>query len=436
MLTYDGRLAIVAGGERAGKSFTAALYLTARAPFGDLFWLVGPDYEQARAEFQYTIDFLDRLGAIEGKRAVSMPRVGKASVKLKTGQLIETKSAEEVQKLASKAPDGIIMCEAAQHSYESYLKCLGRVAEKRGWLLMVGTFEGSLGWYPELFSEFMDPTNELGARAFSLPSWENTFVYPGGYDDAEIKRLREAYKRVPGLFEERIGAIPTPPIGLVFREFKRLFHVSSEVTFDANRPVFLAVDPSGGGAPYSVLACQFKLDLSPGPDEIDYCTVIDEIYETGKTGEEIIQITKKQKWFENVPHAGTGSGGAIDVEAPDEQKRWRKLAGIHLNSEKIPQLQGIRRLKSFLYLERDERSGKLVRAPHLLISPKVESLPHEFSKYRRKDPTDSALIPREEPPSNQPNHSIKALWYLLISRYGYIKVKPKYKTSFNWSARK
>jgi hypothetical protein len=47
------RRVLVAGGERAGKSFSVAKEVLTRVPFGSLFWILGPDYEQARAEFQY-----------------------------------------------------------------------------------------------------------------------------------------------------------------------------------------------------------------------------------------------------------------------------------------------------------------------------------------------------------------------------------------------
>ena len=426
ILTCEARKILVAGGERAGKSWTASLYATCRVPFGSLYWLVGPDYEQARPEFNYMVDQLGRLGAIDGARAVSAPRIGKASVRLKTGQLIETKSADEVTKLASVAPDGIIMCEAAQHSMESFYKCVGRIAEKRGWLILVGTFEGSEGWYPELYTEWSNPTNLDGGVTFSLPSWGNTIVYPGGFNDPEIQSLFNIYKRVPGLFEERIAAIPVAPRGLVFREFKRLVHVRPEVNFNPELPVYLAVDPSAGGNPYAVLACQFEKDAATAGsgDEIDYCNVIDEVYETDTICEQMIALCQQRSWWSKV------AGGAIDIEAPDDLKRWLKIGKVALRTNKVPQLQGIRRLKTFLYYERTDE-GEL-REPHLRIAPKVASLPYEFGKYRRRDTNDIDAVPKEEPPSAQPNHSIKALWYLLIARYGFVKARKKFSVVYNW----
>lgn len=396
------------------------------------------------------MDFLGSLGAIGSTRDVSRPKIGKCTATLKTGQIIETKSAQEVQKLASKAPDGVVMCEAAQHPYESFLRCQGRVAEKRGWLFLCGTFEGSEGWYAEYFNEWTqaalnDPLRDPDEGvAYSLASWDNTIVYPGGREDPEIKRLERAYSRVPGMFEERCAAIPIPPVGLVFREVRRSVHFSDRATFDPKLPVYLAVDPSDGSAPYAVGAYQFRDCECPyhyadgktpdtsthegkrqaelgGPglarhheDRIEQAFCIDEVYEQEKQCEEIIDICRSRPWWKNV------RGGAIDVEAPDEQKRWKAYGRIWLVADKIPQLHGIRRLKSFLFYEKDAR-GHITTPPHLIFNPKCQGIAFEFTKYKRKNPTDADMIPAEVPPNNQPNHHIKASWYLLVARYGFVK---------------
>jgi hypothetical protein len=348
----------------------------------------------------------------------------------KTGQLIETKTAMETAKLASVAPDGIIMAEAAQHDFESYLRCAGRVAEKRGWLMMSGTFEGSQGWYVEKFNEWRKPGNPDGGIAYSMPSWSNTLIYPGGRQDPEILRLESLYQRVEGYFEERLGAEPLPPAYLVFREFAAYWHVAP-VRFDPTLPVYIAVDPSAGTNPYAVLACQFKVDngwSADWPDKIGYCNIIDEIYATGKIGEDVISIAQKKEWWANV------QGGAIDEEAPDERKRWLKYAHVNLHHERIPQLEGIRRLKSFLY-HKESTGGETIIAPHLKVSPKAKGLIYEFGVFKREPPIRDDLRARDVPRADQPNHSIKALWYLLIARYGAVKFGIQAKPSYSWQSR-
>jgi hypothetical protein len=282
----------------------------------------------------------------------------------------------------------------------------------------------------------MDSRNLEGGKSFSLPSWSNRMIYPEGRKDPEIIRLESLYSRVEGLFEERCGAVPVPPATLIFREFRSTIHVSAEVQFDPKLPVFLAVDPSSGGDPYSVLACQFHktlppLDGAPIPEDmIDVCHVIDEYYDTHDITEDIILELKTRPWWKNV------KGGAIDAEAPDERKRWVKYGKIPLMSQKVEQFQGIRRLKSFLFFRRDKETNIIIERPHLLLASHIDSLPFEFSRYKRKpNPEDTTLVV-EKPPMNQPDHSIKALWYLLIARYGDVKSYPRSGVVKTWKRAK
>ena len=69
------RKILVTGGERAGKSFTSALFAVPRIPYGRLFWFVGPDYEDAQSEFRYTIEMLGELGAIRTQPHISIPKL-------------------------------------------------------------------------------------------------------------------------------------------------------------------------------------------------------------------------------------------------------------------------------------------------------------------------------------------------------------------------
>jgi hypothetical protein len=432
VLLYPGRLALVVGGERGGKSFVSALYGTTRTPFGKLFWIIGSTYELARAEFGYWVEFLATLDAIDTKRDVSLPKIGQAQAITRSGQRIVTKTSDDVRKIAMEAPDGIILAEAAQHSYETFLKCLGRTSETRGWVLCSGTLEGSVGWYPELFQDWQNPLNSDGGRSFSLPTWSNLAIFPGGREDPEILRLERLYSSVEGMFEERCGAVPVPSVLLVFRSFRNTVHVNSNIVFNPDLPVYLAIDPSSGGDPYAVLAVQFY-DRPGDIDKIDDAYIIDEYYERGLQAEDIIDLLKTRPWWKSV------RGGAIDVEDPDEQKRWQKYGKVHLVSKKVEQFAGIRRLQSFLHYKRDEKQN-LVKKPHLYINPKCKGIIYEFSHYKRKlaearmDISTGHIV--EKPPQNQDDHAVKGLWYLLIARYGDVKGAHKAEVVKTWLRKK
>jgi len=439
-LSSRARRKLVAGGERAGKSFYTASELLTRSLWGKLFWIIAADYDLARPELEYVSEWLGSLGAIASARTdISLPKYGKAFVRTKTGQVIETKTADDVRKIAARAPDGIVLVEAAQLSYDVFLKALGRLAEKRGWLVASGTFEGSAGWYPELFDDWQG-LNAEGGASYSLPSWSNEAVFPGGREDPEIKRLEAAYSKVPFMFEERCGAVPAPATNLVFTQFRESVHVDDRAKFDGNLPVYLAVDPSGGTNPYAVGAYQFH---DPGEivDEVDakqFAYLIDAVYMRGATDEEVISETETREWWSHV------AGGAIDVMAPDSKKRWLKYAGVNLWSQKVEQIEGIRRLQSFLYFKRGEDGGFL-HPPHLLVNPAVAEFAYEVRHYKRPSVgsvtghiTKQGLekVPKEVPPSDQPNHLLKATWYLLIARFGYVKATTKMKPVHSWNRRR
>lgn len=388
--------------------------------WGSLYWIIAEDYEGAHKEFEYALQCFSALGAVS-KSDVSMPLRNAWKMRLATGQVIETKSGQDVYKLRSDAPDGILLVEAATVSNLLFLKCFGRLSETHGWIVASGTFEGSTGWYPELWRAGQSFNEEYRCRSFSIPSWTNTIVFPDGRNDQEIQRLYRVYSKVPGMFEERVAGVPLPSRALVFREFTPVQHTSETATYKPNVPVYIAVDPSDGGHPYALLACQFALDQYADPDDpLDICNVIDEIYEQGVIDEEVIAMATTRPWWRDV------RGGAIDVAAPDSKRRWLSMGGVNLKSDKIDQLAGIRRLHSFLFyqLANPDLPNSMTLGAHLQINPTCESLIAEFGKYRRRD-TDplSDELPAELPNPNQPCDALKALWYLLVARFGAVRAR-------------
>ncbi len=424
------RLRIVAGGERAGKSYVSAMDLVSRLPWGREFWLIGPDYYLPRAEFEYVEAALWKLGAIGSKNKVSKPKDGSWSLQTKSHQLVVTRTSADVRKLAARPIDGIVLCEAGQQSYDVFLKAMGRVSEPRGFILASGTFESSFDWYASTFREWMSEQGTGEGVAYSLPTWGNSFVFPGGRQDPEILRLERLYAGVPGYFDEKCGAVPAPPLGVIFREFSYRTHLSDSVRYDPRLPVYLGIDPAHGGpSAYAIVACQFVTSPCPSEeDPIDQCRVIDILYVAGGDFDEILPIVRSRIWFPNV------AGGAIDVEAPDERKRWRRYLGVSLVSKKVLIQQGERRLHTFLQVipggkRRPGSPPSLGDVTHLLFAPKCspEAL-KEFTQYR--SPIQSPAQLEGKPPSSVrqrrgPEHMLKALWYLLIARYGVVKVGPK-----------
>ena len=401
------RFNLVAGGEQAGKSLIASKYLLSR--FAEtqergLYWLVAADYERTRAEFEYLLQDFSALGILKE----ASKRVDPGHLTLADGTRIETKSAKDPRTLAMRAPNGIIGCEASQLDLETFFRLRGRCAPKRGWMFLSGTFEGSLGWYPQMFTAWASGADKE-ARAFSLPSYTNMYLYPGGVNDPEIQRLKEVSS--DDFFMERIEGKPSPPRGLVFPEFRPDVHIS-EVEYEEGDPVHLWMDPGYAGA-YSVLAVQVKGE--------QLC-VIDEIYEQGLVTEEIISIAQTKEWWRDVRF------GVIDIAGTQHQAMaapaevWLERTGLYLSSQKIRINEWTEPLKGWLKIDPKNH------APRIVFNPKCHGILSEFGSapnpfdgqtkaYRWKTDREGNIV--GEIPEDKYNHGIKAVIYGLIDRFGY-----------------
>lgn len=417
-----GRLDLIAGGERSGKSQTLACVALGRAWLKAdremreaLVWLVGRRYADARMEFDYCQQVLSRKKMItdlsypmKGPLVLVADTAGGGSIR------IETINAKETYNLSRKAPDEIGICEAAMVPHSSYLRCFGRTMEMRGSILMSGTFEGSLGWYVDTWREWQKD-NPLNGKSYSLPTWTNSYIFPEGQADPEFERLRLAYAHVPGLLEERCGGKPAPPMGLIFREFRHVRdeerdlepHVQ-EVEFMEHLPVWLAIDP-GWSAPYAVVAVQFAGDV---------VRVFDELYLTEHTVEEIVGILSEREWWPNTEAL------VLDVANPDHKVLWQGFTGLTVYSQKVGKAEGNTRMHSFL-------SGPEGRPLIIFDAERCANTIAEFGKFRTRDPRPDRE--RQDIWRDEFNHSIKALNYLLVQRFGSVRrVIPRPRAAATW----
>lgn len=395
------------GGEGSGKSLVGAMELIGRFWESKLFWLVGADYDNTKPEFDYIAQAADRLGVLEFASTVVNP----GRITLIGGTTINTISAKDPRNIAKYSPHGIVVCEAAQCDFEVIQRLIARLgrAGEGGWMLLSGTFEGSLGWYPELFSSWQGPNKE-GGKSFSVPSWTNTVLYPGGRDDELLKKIEATMS--PDLFMERMGGVPCPPSGRVFTEFRNSIHVVDR-DFDPEKDVELCIDPGYSQGWYAVEAGQW---------DGDYFHLIDEVYEQFKTSDQVINICRMKPWWRNV------KGGAIDIAGtahkPDTPASdiWKKTGGVHLKSKKVPIAAGIERMRTYLIPD------PITHRPHLTIHPRCRGIISEFGGcphpvtgrtevYSYDTDRSGAVIGVED----KNNHGIKAVTYEIVCKYGYAR---------------
>ncbi len=223
------RKIIITGGWRAGKSTRGATRVLRQVlrpnQKGGLVWLLGPDYSQAREEFRYLIEWLSALNLLTKQ---SFPTEGSCSLTTKTGWTVVTKSGKYPERLGSVAPDGIVLCEPGQMPEAVYQMSIGRLMQKNGWLLAVGTLEADARhprwvWYEQKAKEWRNNIPGDGERSFSLPSWANKVLFPEGEFDPKIDELRREYSE--NMFARRIKG---EPVGADSPCFPELWYTDAE----------------------------------------------------------------------------------------------------------------------------------------------------------------------------------------------------------------
>ena len=399
----EARFKLIAGGDRSGKSKIGAMLATEEAPRTDLVWLVANEYELTRKEFEYSAENFTMMKLLDEKE-ISFPQHGPASMKLKTGCRVVTKSALDVTRLVMEAPGFILICEAAMLEFEAFQRLLVRAAEKRARVVATGSFEGSLGWYPDYYNLWSQYPNDDDAQSFSIPSWTNTLIFPGGRDDPEIKRMEKQLSHER--FMERCAAVPCKPSGIVLPEFDNRVHVGT-YEFDKECPVYIAVDP-GYGAPgaYAIEVAQFK-------EGAGY--LIDEIYEQNMTTEDIITVIKKRPWY---PYCREG---AIDIAAKQHHgtrsalDAWIKETQINLRKRSMRVEDGIDLLRTWLKID------PITRKPKLYVSYKNKGFIAECGGGKSPVFGGGVWLRHEitHEPMESNCHGTKAVMYLLAILFGW-----------------
>ena len=222
----DSKEVLLSGGWRAGKTVRGAFkaFCQLLDPSKRLVWLVGPDYLQCREEFRYIFEWAVQLKLIPDpiKMNSGLPQNGSRWLRSITGCRVETKSAKHPETLASVAPDFVLLCEPGQMSSEVYDMAQGRLLERRGDLWMAGTLENEEGvlrprwqWYEDFAVEWLKNPEGSRERAFCIPTWENTVIFPLGLDDPELQARRA--KLPDYTWKRRYGGMPEGIDNPVFR---------------------------------------------------------------------------------------------------------------------------------------------------------------------------------------------------------------------------
>lgn len=458
---------LLAGGVGASKSWTSAYYILPEIVLAELWriyngwptyglypegyskpalpdvvnpafeptmcWIVGDNYEQPRKEWSFIYNAITRTpflwqlcNGIPNKP--TMPQEGSWHFETGIGVQVTTKSWDNPESLHSEKVPLMIGVEAgllSQYVYEERL--LPRVIKAGGLMVLNGTFETTVGpFFGELYEKGL--SGEGRQKSFSIASWENPYLYPGGYDDPQMVRARET--TTADRFQERYGAKPRRPHGLAHPYFAMAVHVYQQ-KFERDPKEFVRLGVDVGSNGYAVVCVQFK-----GEGRRKKAYVFDEYFdENGGTSEKAIGWLLKQEWCTTV------SGGAIDRRAPEQQRIWAsgavwsmrnptKLRGVHLNARHVPIQAGLERVDTLMHSHVIFDGDALVDfdgdigTPRLFIHPRCKHLIWELSKGYRF-PKEGAQGEKGALPVDKNNHLAKALAYLLVDEFGFVEPERK-----------
>lgn len=440
----------ILGGFRGGKSRTCsmcAVILTIKfiakygtKAAGQVAWVVGADYERTRAEWEHPDGSLltefQKLGMYKWHSA----SIEKSRMEIKVPGadkpfIIRNKSAMDPSSLGMESPVWILLVEAAHVTNDVYERLYSRTSEARkrwgapfGCLIMSGTSEGAEGWYPALYTSWqsVEVQGLLDAQSFSLPSWSNTHIYPGGYDDPEIQHLKDTLPKA--VFDERHGGIPVAPAGMVHPGFDQNVHIKA-CEYDIDLPVFLGIDVGYSGEPsnYVVAVWQYQEEQWRCIDTVWGSKYTDRNF----SGQTIVNKCKKRSWWKAkakgllTAFIDPSANRHADANKPAVEI-WKKVGGITPLSKKFPLKAQIDKWDQMLGM------NPITKEPYVVLDPSNDLGLSEFGARGNpitgklmayKWPTDSDGMVYGKVPHPRYNDFIQASVYFFLSYLGAVKTE-------------
>lgn len=409
------RFRIPSCGRRFGKSTMAAkdcepeLLVPKRR-----YWIVGPTYDLAEKEFrEIWEDFIVKLqfGLNKKVKKAYNKRAGEMFIEFPWGTRIECRSAQHPEQLVGESLDGVIMSEAAKHNPETWERFIRpALSDKRGWATFPSTPEGH-NWYYELWLMGQNPQIKE-YESWRFPSWDNPVVYPGGFEDSEIRLLQETMSEER--FMQEIGADFASFVGKIYPEFNVETHVSN-VSFNPAWPNYITID---FGFVNPLAAIEFQVDPQ------DNIHIWREHYLSNKTLEEHIAMMKSGAYTSNggMPtsqpdgyHINLAFGDAADPEAILYiNQHWVPCIGDP--AAKTNWRQGVDLVKRFLKMRDtgllDENGAPITQEPKLFVDFSCVNTIREFINYKAMEGKNGNNA--KEVGRKMDDHAMDALRYGLV----------------------
>ena len=325
----NARFRIAAWGRRGGKTTEAAMEAVGVATLRprSWIWLAAPTMKLVSRAFDKVMEVVRDIGL--KTRTIRDTTQEKLCI-LDNGARLEGMSLENIWSAAGAAIDLAIIDEAAQIYPEAWSRAiLPPLTDRNGQALLISSWEGEGDFFHQKAidarADMVAHGGEAAWEMFQDASYDiNFYAFPQG---RQTPALQQAAKEMePHEFLEQFGGIPASARERVFPEFKEKVHVT-DVEYNPDLPVLLAVDPSGGSNAYAILAIQEYTDMT---------VIFDEVYETHRSTEEMAEILASRPWLKAAQTSNEGdllpqwdiqgvSDMICDSAQPEEMRRWQRM---------------------------------------------------------------------------------------------------------------
>ena len=394
----DARGVALSGGWRGGKSLYSGMEGLAWIPYAQLIWLIAVDYDTTRQEFAYLAEGAISTGlALPQSVHIPMNRYQPCTLRAINGCIVETRTLSDFRKaLTAKPPDLIIVCEPGLiDNLTQVMELLwGRVAEKRGGIILAGTSdESSEEWY-QIWEGWNHESPE-GGKSFSIATWDNAYRFPKGQDEREFKIYEAKYGHEALM--AHYGGIPSAPSNLILKGYwSHEVNVDPSIEFDKSKPVEITIDP-GYDSHYVVEVMQWNYDN-------DRLQMVDEVAEVGLTHDEVRALCEARPWWRYV------QGGTIDPYAGENHVYGSIMPVYYWEPVRLRLDYRPRVPTTVQALKEALANGD--RGPRLTVSDRCTRFIYEAARWRKDGMN----------PSKKKCDALKAAGYWLVDHFGQERV--------------
>jgi hypothetical protein len=367
--THPARFKIPCCGRRWGKSLFGGMEFTANIFLPDTYWWIcGPTYTLGEKEFRVIVNNIVRrlklpVGGRTGIRVQNNVNQGNMRVEMPWNAILEVVSAQKPDTLVGEGLNGVIMSEAAKHSRSTWEMFIQpALSDRRGSAIFPSTPQG-YNWYHGLFDLGQD-YGKMNYKSWRLPSWTNTVMYPDGYADEEIQRMKDDMSEE--YFAQEIAAEFVSFVGKIYVEWNEKHHVMN-IDYNPLWRNFWAVD-FGFTDPF----CCYDIMV----DSMDNVYVWREYQVSGMTTWQHCEILKVR----DNPKSWHLDGIMADPRGADEVHTMMMFFGSGVAHNPVSWSLGIEAVKRWLKVSEE------TDRPKLFVDPSCVHLRRQMERLRRKEP--------------------------------------------------